>query len=155
MKRLIFLSVMSLLVPSFSLAQQLTMATVFKAMPDSLLPYLTTNDRLDMVDFCEARMKAEVTNQLGGQSEMLFLSTDSLMLRLSSVLTIELKLVPVAESVDSSSCVVRMVRRYTLNENQAVRVVDVYTTAWRHLSTEQESASLLKRDDDLFLKPHL
>ncbi|MBR6998224.1 MAG: DUF3256 family protein, partial [Prevotella sp.] len=42
------------------------MADLFKAMPDSLMPYLTKNNRLDMIDFMEANMKAEITNQLEG-----------------------------------------------------------------------------------------
>ena len=44
-----------------------TMAALFKAMPDSLMPYLTKNNRLDMIDFMEANMKAEITNQLEGR----------------------------------------------------------------------------------------
>ena len=35
---------------------------VFSAMPDSVLPTLTRNNRLDMVDFIDSGMKAEVND---------------------------------------------------------------------------------------------
>ena len=35
---------------------------VFAAMPDSVLPTLTRNNRLDMVDFVASGMKAEVSD---------------------------------------------------------------------------------------------
>jgi len=125
------------------------MADLFKAMPDSLMPYLTTNNRLDMIDFMEANMKAEVTNLLDSKSEMTALTPDSLSIRMSNVLRVDMKTVSVTEPVDSSLQVIRVVRTYQLNDKQAERVVDVYSAAWRHLSTVVEQSSLLKRDEDL------
>ena len=86
-------------------AQEKTMSELFKAMPDSLLPYLTTNNRLDMLDFMEAKMKAEVTNLLDGKSEMTALTHDSLSIRMNGVLRIDMKIVRVAEPVDRRSSV--------------------------------------------------
>lgn len=131
------------------------MSELFKAMPDSLLPYLTTNNRLDMLDFMEAKMKAEVTNLLDGKSEMTALTHDSLSIRMNGVLRIDMKIVRVAEPVDSSTQVIRVVRTYTLNENQTERIADVYSSVWRKLSSAVEQSSLLKRDDELLSKPHL
>ncbi len=136
-------------------AQEKTMSELFKAMPDSLLPYLTTNNRLDMLDFMEAKMKAEVTNLLDGKSEMTALTHDSLSIRMNGVLRIDMKIVRVAEPVDSSTQVIRVVRTYTLNENQTERIADVYSSVWRKLSSAVEQSSLLKRDDELLSKPHL
>lgn len=131
-------------------AQQLTMAEVFKAMPDSLMPYLSKNSRLDMIDFMEAGMRAEVTNLLEGDSEMTLLTSDSLSLRMNDVLTIDMQLVGVSEPVDNSLQVVRIVRTYTLNERQAVGIVDTYSTAWRLLSSQTVNSSLLLPDEELF-----
>lgn len=131
------------------------MSELFKAMPDSLLPYLTTNNRLDMLDFMEAKMKAEVTNLLDGKSEMTALTHDSLSIRMNGVLRIDMKIVRVAEPIDSSTQVIRVVRTYTLNENQTERIADVYSSVWRKLSSAVEQSSLLKRDDELLSKPHL
>lgn len=138
-----------------SYAQEKTMSELFKAMPDSLLPYLTTNNRLDMLDFMEAKMKAEVTNLLEGKSEVTALTYDSLSILLNGVLNIDMKVVRVAEPVDSSTQVIRVVRTYKLNENQTERIVDVYSSVWRKLSSVVEQSSLLKRDDELLTKPHL
>ena len=41
-------------------AQELKMRDVFKQMPDSLLPYLTQNNRLDFIDFMDSNMVAIV-----------------------------------------------------------------------------------------------
>ena len=125
------------------------MAALFKEMPDSLMPYLTKNNRLDMLDFMEARMKAEVTNLFDGKSEMTALTADSLTVKMSPVLTISMKLVKVQEPVDSSDVTIVMKRTYVLNENQTASVVDVYTTAWRLLSSRVEHSSILKRDEDV------
>ena len=42
----------------------------FTNMPDSICPLLTAVNRADFIDFLESKMKAEVTNRLGGKSEM-------------------------------------------------------------------------------------
>ena len=131
---------------------QETMSELFKAMPDSLLPYLTTNNRLDMLDFMEAKMKAEVTNLLEGKSEMTALTSDSLSIHMSNVLRIDMKVVSVPEPVDSSTQVIRVVRTYQLNDKQSERVVDVYSTSWRRLSSVVEQSTLLRRDEELLTK---
>lgn len=141
--------------PSFGGTEGSSISELFKAMPDSLLPYLTTNNRLDMLDFMEAKMKAEVTNLLDGKSEMTALTHDSLSIRMNGVLNIDMKVINVAEPVDSSTQVIRVVRTYRLNENQTERIVDVYSSVWRKLSSVVEQSSLLKRDDELLSKPHL
>ena len=130
----------------------LEVGPLFKAMPDSLLPYLTTNNRLDMLDFMEVKMKAEVTKLLEGKSEMTALTSDSLSIRMSDVLRIDMKVVSVPEPVDSSTQVIRVVRTYQLNDKQSERVVDVYSTSWRRLSSVVEQSSLLRRDEELLTK---
>lgn len=132
-----------------SYAQDKTMSELFKAMPDTLLPYLSTNNRLDMIDFIEAKMKAEVTNLLDGKTEMTALTHDSLSIRMNGVLRIDMKLEHVAEPVDSSTQVIRVLRTYQLNENQTERIADVYSAVWRKLSSAIEHSTLLKRDEKL------
>ena len=44
---------------------------VFVSMPDSLLPLLTRNDRLDLLDYHKAGMEARVTNLMGGTTTLL------------------------------------------------------------------------------------
>ena len=130
-------------------AQEKTMSELFKAMPDSLLPYLTTNNRLDMLDFLEANMKAEVTNLLDGKSEMTVLTSDSLSLRMNPVLRIDMKLISTAEPVDSSTQLIRVVRTYQLSDPCTERVTDIYSTAWRRISSITERTTLFMRDEEL------
>ena len=55
----------------------------FAQMPDSVVPHMTKNNRLDMMDFMDAKMKAEVTNKLGGKSEMTDMSASYMRITIS------------------------------------------------------------------------
>lgn len=120
-------------------------ADLFKVMPDSLMPYLTNNNRLDMIDFMEAKMKAEVTNLLEGKSEMTMLSDDSLCIRVSDVLQVKLMLVERDDSV-----VVSMQKNYQISEHQVEKTVQYFSSTWCPLSLpEVVYSTLLKRDEEL------
>ena len=126
------------------------MSSLFKEMPDSLMPYLSKNNRLDMVDFMEANMKAEVTNLLEGKSCMTALTSDSLSIRMNDVLQVEIRLFPSDEVADSSKQMIRVRRIYTINKNQTASIVDVYDAAWQLLRSYVEQSALLKREESLF-----
>ena len=53
---------------------QTPMSQVLKQMPDSLVPYLSENNKLDMIDFLDSKMKAEVHNLLDGKTELITLT---------------------------------------------------------------------------------
>ena len=131
------------------LGAQLLMSEVFKQMPDSLFPYLTANNRLDMIDFMEAKMKAEVTNALEGTSEMMFLSDDSLSIRMNASLRIDMRL------TERDSLVVEVAKTYTINGQQEEKLVQYFSASWCPLSAPVLiSSSLTKRDEEIFDKPH-
>lgn len=71
----------------------------FVAMPDSLLPLLSAVNRADFIDFMESQMKAEVTNNLAGKSEMTALSADYIRVKLSEQSDWQMKLLPLNDSV--------------------------------------------------------
>lgn len=71
----------------------------FVALPDSLSPLLTEVNRADFGDFLESGMKAEVKNRFGNMSEMTKLTSDYLFLKTTSASTLELKLLPLNDSV--------------------------------------------------------
>ena len=58
MKRYLIAALCTLAVGQVS-AQNLKMRDVFKQIPDSLVPYLSQNNRLDFIDFLDSNMKAE------------------------------------------------------------------------------------------------
>lgn len=136
----------------FVLAQTkpLNIREVFKQMPDSLLPYLTTNNRLDMMDFMDAKMKAAVDNMLGGESEMTFLSDDSLCIKMSDAMTLELKL-----QTENNEQIIMMKRTYQTAKRQKEMLINSFSSSWRPISEVSLESTLLKRDDEVISKPHL
>ena len=100
---------------------QLKMREVFLQMPDSIMPYLTENNRLDFLDFMDSGMKAEVRNELGGRSVMTALTDQNLSIQLSEVVRLDLWLFPVSQEVDSCRQVVCMITTYntTVPESHA------------------------------------
>ena len=58
MRRVIVAALLALSASQMS-GQRLEIRDVFKQMPDSLMPYLSQNNRLDFIDFLDANMKAE------------------------------------------------------------------------------------------------
>ena len=115
-------------------AQDLKMSDVFKQMPDSLMPYLTTNNRLDFVDFMESHMKAEVTNMVGGVSEMTALSDDILSIRMSEALRVDMLLLTLDEPLDSIRQVVVMAETFLVDSIYGETVCHTFSTNWHSLA---------------------
>ena len=114
-------------------AQQ-TIADVFREMPDSLLPTLSENNRLDMLDFMASGMKAEVTNRLGGNSEMTALTNDNLCLRVSQAQKVTFLLLTLVEPIDSCRQIICMLRTYGSDESTLHTVVEYYSPQWERIS---------------------
>ena len=143
-------------------AQELKMSDVFRQMPDSLLPYLSQNNRLDFIDFIESGMKAKVTNQLDGTSEMTALADDSLSIRMSESLRIDLLLLNLSEPVDSVSQAVVMIESFLTDSIYGESRVSYYTPEWQLMTkmpplSESQIArirkhkvqNIVKKDDEI------
>lgn len=150
MKRLFFLSLIMLPLAAWSaefndssvvensassglLVEKPSVIQLFKSMPDSIMPYLTENNRLDMIDFMEAGMKAEVTNRMDNKSEMLYISDDSLSIRMSESMKIDLFVMPTEEVYDSCQNMLCMRRTFYVNGREAQTVDTFYSVSWRSL----------------------
>ena len=120
---------------TLTVMSQTTMRDVFRQMPDSIVPYLTENNRLDFIDFIDSNMKAEVTNAFGGKSEMQKLTDDFLSLHLNAAASIEMRLLDVKEPVDSVSRIVCLVS--TLGSDVRESKVAFYSLKWNPLPTER------------------
>ena len=79
------------------------MKTLFIAMPDSVAPLLTKVNREDCVDFLASNMKAEVKNRFGKVSELKRLTDDYLFLQTTGSSSMEMKLLPLNDSVKALS----------------------------------------------------
>lgn len=87
-------------------AQPTVMRDVFAAMPDSIAPLVTKNNRLDCIDFIENGMEARVRNALDQYVTLEALTPDYARFRTSSMAVMEMKLLPVNDST-SVLCLVR------------------------------------------------
>lgn len=142
-----------------SAAAQVTMRDVFKQMPDSIVPYLVENNRLDFIDFIDSDMAAEVTNGLVGKSVLQKLTDAYLQMALTEASSLSMKLLDVTEPVDSAQQVICLVRTYgtDLQESQ----ISFYSVKWNQLPTEQYitipdgiwTATLKEEEPTLVLTP--
>mgnify|MGYP002522465684 CR=1 FL=1 len=117
-------------------AQKKTVSDMFRVMPDSLLPVLSENNRLDMIDFMASGMKAAVTNRIGGESEMTALTDDSLRVKVSDAQTVTLLLVSPLDSIESGNPIICFVRTYGTDESMLQSVTSFYTTQWSQILQE-------------------
>lgn len=119
--------------------------TLFVTMPDSLSPLLTEVNRADFADFLESGMKAEVKNRFGKISEMTRLTSDYLFLKTTSASTLELKLLPLNDSV-KVICAVS-----TYSAPAADSQIAFYDTGWHELPFSDFLQ--LPQENEFYLKP--
>ena len=110
-------------------------------MPDSLLPYLNKNQRLELLELRDMKVKAEVKNLLNGNTVMDTLTTNYLSLTLSPSSSMQMKVLPGADG-DSVICVVR-----TFSGPAAESTVELYRSDW----TLQRTLPLAQEGVDAFV----
>ena len=165
MRRYWLLGLLLLLLSQTGGAVGLKMRDVFKQMPDSLLPYLSENNRLDFIDFIDSKMKAEVRNRLGGTSEMTVLTDSTLSIRMSNALQVDMLLLRVEEPADTSRQVVCLIETFGSDSLSLESTVRFYTPTWQLLNepprlpasyqniiTTRKVQTILKRDDKILKK---
>jgi hypothetical protein len=118
-------------ITSVGSAQELTLRDVFRQMPDSLMPSLSVNNRLDFIDFMESNMKAAVRNRFDGISEMTALTDDSLSIRMSDALRVDMLLLRLDTSVDTIQDVVVFAETFLTDSIYGETVVKFYTPDWQ------------------------
>lgn len=106
-----------------SMSAQLRMRDVFAQLPDSVLPLMTKNNRLDCIDFIENDMEARVKNLFDDKVVLDSLTDDFLSLSTSEGSYVEMKLF--AEGADSFICVNR-----TYLGQAADSEVKIYDLSW-------------------------
>jgi hypothetical protein len=116
------------------------MKSVFVAMPDSVTPLLTKVNREDCIDFLDSNMKAVVKNRFGNVAEMKVLTDDYVLMQTSEVGTLEMKLLPLADSTK----VICMVK--TVNVPVADSSVRFYTSDWSQQLDAKEFLQLPSMD---------
>ena len=133
-------------------AQALKIRDVFKQMPDSLMPYLSQNNRLDFIDFLDSNMRAEVKNQLGGTSEMTALTDDALTIKMNESLRVDMLLMESA-STDSISHTIVMIETFMTDSIHGQSTVKYFSPNWIPLVEKpQFDAEQQKRIDECILQ---
>lgn len=116
------------------------MTDLFKHMPDSLIPYLTENNRLDLIDYTIAGMQAVVTDKFESSVTLDTLCATYLRLSVSESLAVEMKVLPRQSSADSISHIVCVAHTYGSNAKETV--LRFYDTSWQPLSIPDPLESL-------------
>lgn len=130
-----------------------TMADVFRAMPDSLLPSLTKNNRLDLIDFREAKMMAAVTDRLDTQATLDTLTDRFLHLTMDKTVRVDMRLLPCHTALpDTADCLVLVVTGF--GEPAVESKASLYTSKWHAVElppivNEQVKGRLLSRPDTM------
>ena len=83
-----------------------SMVDIWKAIPDSLMPYVDRKHRTEMVEFIRMGLKGDVDNLLGSKSTMDSLTSNFIQVRASEAMMIQIKRLP-RQGSDSILCVVR------------------------------------------------
>lgn len=110
---------------------QTLMRNLFVNIPDSIFPLLTRNNRLDMIDFYDNQMSAQVTNRLDGKSELKKLSDKYLCLQMTSANREEMLLLTKSDSIQ----IVLLLS--TFMSPMAESSFCFYTTDWRVLREKE------------------
>ena len=118
-------------------AQEQALSTAkdfLKQMPEGVIPILTHNNVLDMLDFISAGQKAEVTNRMNGKSEMTQLSTSSASISLCSTTRADLHLMPCADN----KTLIYLISTTETADSLRDSVVKVYDSRWQLAGDEYQ-----------------
>mgnify|MGYP003458050201 CR=1 FL=1 len=125
------------------------MTDVFVNMPDSLIPYLTKNNRLDCIDFKASKMSAIVKNVFDENSELITIADDYLDMQLSECVHLEMKLLPyISKDGDSTQIICQILTYYG---PEAESNITFYTTEWKELNVSDYLA--IPSFDNFWIKP--
>lgn len=125
-KNILLAAILTILSISSSTAK--SMREMWLAMPDSIVSTLNKNQRLELVELLDMKVKAEVTNQLQGTSSLDSLSADYLKVTVSKCSTVEMKLLP---GNDSLLCLI-----HTFMAPEKESEIKVYTRDWHMTDIE-------------------
>jgi hypothetical protein len=163
--RMMLAGLMLCVMPATSSFAQTSVSDVFRTMPDSLMLSLSANNKLDMIDFLASNMKAEVRNLLNGTSEMTALTDDSLSVRVSDALRLDILLLTPEEPIDSCSQVICMVQTFGIDSLSLDAKIEFFTPQWQLLSVRPRFSAIdeqrievldvqtiVKRDEEILKK---
>ena len=126
MRRLVYIWLL-LLVAFSQVSAHTPMRGWLATMPDSVMPLLTKNNRLDFIDFYDAKMEAVVTNRMSGKSRMHTLTNDFVQIEYTASADVSMKLLSVNDTTDVLCMVTTM--RSSVDDSR----IAFYDAQWQPL----------------------
>ena len=121
----------------------------FSQQPDSIYPYLSSNNKLDLVDFIAADMDAVVVNKLDGNTKLEVVDSTFIKLQLNPATLVEMKLLPTTINLkDSSEYIIAVLTTYGVNAKEST--ISFYTSKWNKCNVHNPLKDI--RINDLFDK---
>lgn len=108
--------------------------SLFVNAPANILPLLSRNARLDMIDYLDYSQPAIVSNRFGGKSEMTTLSDSLIEIRLTDVSTWQMRIICLPQNRDTIIQTTHIVCR-----PDTEIVVNRYTRDWQILSNDRDT----------------
>ena len=127
MMRRIAYTLLLLLVAFSQVSAHTPMRGWLATMPDSVMPLLTKNNRLDFIDFYDAKMEAVVTNRMSGKSRMHTLTNDFVQIEYTANADVSMKLLSVNDTTDVHCMVTTM--RSSVDDSR----IAFYDAQWQPL----------------------
>lgn len=127
---------------------QTRMADLIRTMPDSILPLLSKNDRLDFVDYLENNAQARLKNKLGSECEMTKLTIDYAHIQMSRQSEVAMKLLNMPDSGQPVFCMVTTYKVDSLEDSR----IQFFSCEWEQLPA---SRFIDLPDTDDFIKLQL
>ena len=116
---------------------------IWLTMPDSLVTYLDKNKRIEMVDYIDMQVRADVKNALEGVSVMDTLTHDFLQVTLNEVCTLQMRTLS-TELGDTVFCLVK-----TFRGPQAESEATIYNTNWQKIKNISLPLPYLSKPDTM------
>ena len=117
----------SLLTPACSAQAKKTMREVWVTMPDSVIPYLNHNLRVELVDYWEMKADAKVKNRLDGDTKLVKMSDNYMELKLNESTDASIRLL----STGDSTYIICMVKTFKAPAEESS--VMFFSSDWKPL----------------------
>lgn len=120
-----------------------TIKNLWLEMPDTILPYLTRQNRTDLVDMSDMGVKATAANLFGGKTQLDTLTDRFMALTLSGSSTLQLRLI-IRAGGDSVICAVK-----TVSGPEKASDISVFDLRWQRLNVKIPQPHLPARPDTM------
>lgn len=141
MKNLLFIALVTFFA---NISQAKDIREIWLSMPDSIITYLNKNKRIEMVDYIDMKVRADVKNALEGTSVMDTLTHDFLQVTLNEACTLQMRTLP-SEEGDTLFCLVK-----SFKGPQTESEISIFNQDWQKIKDITPlSASLIAKPDTM------